>query len=205
MKKLFCMALALCMIFALAACGQNADPDASPTPTNYEGVTPSDLLTTPHPTRTPEQQPLENLSVGGVDLVSDGVRGNLGYEGFEYADGVLTITDVTVQTETGSFPVIAFDGGDLEIVISGEVTLAAENGASAISGGDNNLTISGDGTLKVTASGEAAAIDVTGGVSISCSVTASGSDACTSGNITAGEGFSLTDNGAELSVAAAAA
>ena len=49
MKKLFCIALALCLVFALAACGE-AESETSPTP-NYDGVTPSDLLgPTPEPT-----------------------------------------------------------------------------------------------------------------------------------------------------------
>ena len=200
MKKLFCIALALCLVFALAACGE-VESETSPTP-NYDGVTPSDLLgPTPEPTPTPEPQPVQFLSVNGVNLVSNGQLTNIGFKGFSYADGVLTVTDVTLQSSDSSKPIIAWDGGDLEIVISGTVTLESSGGIPAISGGSNALTLSGDGTLTVNAA-DAAAFDVTGALTVGCVLNATGAPACSGSTVTAAEGHSVTANdGTTLSVA----
>ena len=76
MKKLFCIALALCLVFALAACGE-AEPETSPTP-NYDGVTPSDLLG-PTPEPTPQDEYFV-ISMCGDCTLSSSQRENT----FEY-------------------------------------------------------------------------------------------------------------------------
>ena len=198
MKKALTIALALCMVLALAACGGGV-ADATPTP-NYDGSTPTDLLgPSPSPTPVHDPEPVDELIINGVHLVRGGELTGVGYSGFDYADGVLTVSDVTVQ---GTGGVITVSGGDLEIVVSGEVTLAGE-GASAIRGDDSDITITGDGTLNVSAT-DAAAIDLSGSLSVGCALTAVGDPACSSESVSALEGFAITVNdGANLTVAAA--
>lgn len=203
MKKLFAMALALCMVFALAACG-SGDAGTSPTP-NYEGSTPTDLLgPAVSPTPTPDPEPIESLVVNGIDIIRGGQLTGVGYSGFDYADGTLTIEDVTLQGSDAEDALISFSGGDLEIVITGTVTLAADGGAPVISGGEGDaLTISGEGTLNATAA-ETAAIDVSGDVTVGCAVTVTGAPPCAAENVAAAEGYSITANdGTTLTVAAA--
>ena len=102
----------------------------------------------------------------------------------------------------GTGGAITVSGGDLEIVVSGEVTLAGD-GASAIRGDDSDITITGDGTLNVSAT-DAAAIDLSGSLSVGCALTAVGDPACSSESVSALEGFAITVNdGANLTVAAA--
>ena len=187
------MALALCMVFALAACG-SGDAGTSPTP-NYEGSTPTDLLgPAVSPTPTPDPEPIESLVVNGIDIIRGGQLTGVGYSGFDYADGTLTIEDVTLQGSDAEDALISFSGGDLEIVITGTVTLAADGGAPVISG---------EGTLNATAA-ETAAIDVSGDVTVGCAVTVTGAPPCSAENVAAAEGYSITANdGTTLTVAAA--
>lgn len=204
MKKTLCIILALAMAFALAACGE-AETEASPTPTYYDGSTPSDLLgPSPKPTPTPDPQPVTTLTVNGINLVRDGQKSIIGVNGFDYDDGVLTITDVTLQGGSADEALIHFDGGALEIVVKGEVTLAASGGASVISADEGHaLTISGDGQLTVSASG-APALDIPGGVTAGCALNCTGEPACT-GEAAAAAGFAVTVNdGATLTVNAVA-
>ena len=78
MKKTLCAALALTLVFALAACGQGSE--------NPGGVTPSDLMgTEPPATPTPDPEPLDSLSICGIPVIRGGQLSGLGYEGMDYA------------------------------------------------------------------------------------------------------------------------
>ena len=200
MKKLLIALVALCLSLPLAACG-SGDPETSPTP-NYDGSTPSDLLgPTPEPTPTPDPQPVTLLTVNGVNLVRDGQLTGLGYAGFSYADGVLTIDSVTVNCESASHPLLVVEGGALEIVVAGECALNSTGGTAAISS-DGDLSFSGEGSLTVSAS-EAAGIDCAGSVTASCALNVSGAPAI-SAAITAGAGYAVTEGEGTVTVAAAA-
>ena len=156
MKKLLCMALALCLVFALAACGDDPSPSTSGGDSDVitDGSTPTDLTTVTSPTPTPDPEPINTLTVYGINIIINGQVTGVGISGVSYEDGKLTITDVTYQNDSADAPFIYFEGGDLEIVVSGEVTLASDTGAAVIgNGGDEALTISGDGTLNLSATG----------------------------------------------------
>ncbi len=195
MKKFLCAVLALCMVLALAACGSGStEPSAQPTDdgthVNPGGVTPEDLMVTPEPTPTPDPEPITTLAINGISIVRDSQVGLLGYTGFEYADGVLTVSDTTVQ---GSDPVIYFEGGDLEIVVTGSVTFATSGAACIECGDGSNVTISGDGTINLSAT-DAAAIDMDGSLSVGCALNATGAPACSAADVSAAAGHSVTAN-----------
>ena len=198
MKKFLAIVLALCMTFALAACGGDNNEV-------NDGSTPTDLNATPVPaTPTPDPEPISELSINGANLIKGGQLTGFGYRGFTYADGTLTIDSVTVESSSSSAPLISFSGGDLEIVVVGDCSLTASEGRLVISGGEgDNLTITGDGTLTISATG-AAAIDVSGEVNVSCALTVTGEPACTSDSAAAGDGYTLTvsEDSATLTVAA---
>lgn len=203
MKKLLSSALALCMVFALSACGGGGDdPDSTPT-ADYDGSTPSDLLTTAEPTPTPVPEAITTLNIDGIHIISDGQITGVGYRGFTYEDGTLTIDSVTLERSDEDIPLIEFEGDALEIIVTGECSLTATGGASIISGGGEDITFSGDGTLTLSAT-DATAIDTTGSVTIGCALSAAGSDACASEDVTAADGWTLSDNGDTLTVTAAA-
>ena len=189
MKKLLCAALALTLIFALAACGSD-EPGS-------QGSTPSDLIgPTPEPTPEQEPEPLDSLSICGIDIISGGHLTGLGFSGVEYADGVVTIDGLEIERENQSAPIISFGGGDLEIVVSGECVIETSGGTDGIVASDDSaLTITGSGSLSI-ATEDAVAIDASGAVTISCELTASGETACTSENVSAGEGFALSSESA---------
>lgn len=204
MKKFLCAALALCLVFALAACGGTDDvqssPDNSGVHANIDGVTPHDLETT-EPTPTPVPENISSLNVNGVDLIKDGQITGVGYQGFDYADGKLTIKDLQFDS-TYTDTVISFGGGDLEIVVEGDCSITTQSGVSAIVCSDDSaLTFSGTGSLTISCP-DAVAIDMSGSVNAGCALNVSGSDACT-GTVTAASGFSANDAGATLTVAAA--
>lgn len=204
MKKFLCAALALCLVFALAACGGTDDVQTSPDDTgvhaNHDGVTPTDLETTA-PTPTPVPESISSLNVNGVDLIKNGQITGVGYQGFEYADGKLTIKDLQFESPYND-TVISFGGGDLEIVVEGDCSITTQSGVSAIVCSDDSaLTFSGSGSLTISCP-DAAAIDMSGSVTAGCALNVSGSDACT-GTVTAASGFAVTDSGASMTVAAA--
>ena len=197
MKKFLCAVLALCMVLALAACGSDGgDDNVQPSGTDVypNGVTPTDLDTsTPEP--TPEPEDLNTLTIKGIiDMIKNGQITGMGYEGFSYEDGKLVLTDVHLSDDSASGPIVSFDGGDLEIVISGDCSITTVAGVPVIAGGEGcSLTISGDGTLTLSADA-AAAIDVSGNVTVNCGLNATGAPATSSAGVTAGDGFSITAN-----------
>lgn len=202
MKKLLSMALALCLVLALTACGGSGDPDSTPSPTNYDGATPSDLMPATSPTPTPEPESITTLEINGIHLIKDGQITGTGFKGFTYEDGTLTIDSVELESESADTPIILVEGGAIEIIVKGESSLSISGGASVISAGDSDVTFSGDGSLALSAA-DAPAIDTSGDVVFGCALAASGSDACTSENVSAASGWTLTDDGATLTVAAA--
>ncbi len=200
MKKFLTIALALCMVFAFAACGSGDDE------TRTDGTTPTDLnAPAVSPTPTPDPEPLDSLEINGVAIIRNGQLTNVGYRGFTYADGKLTMDSVEIENLDSSKPVISFSGGDLELVVTGECSLTATEGVIVISGGEGDaLTISGDGSLTVSAE-DAAAFDLDGELTVSCSLNVTGMPACSAETVTAADGFAVTENDeATLTVSAAA-
>ena len=199
-KKAFCTALALCMVFVLAACGGPAsDPDASASPGTVDttpfpdGSTPTDLLPSTVPTPTPEPEEITTLRVNGITFIRDGQITGLGLVGMLYEDGKLTITDVTYQNGRSDSPLVYFEGGDLEIVVEGESTLASDNGMAVFGcPGDESVNISGSGTLHLSAAG-GAAFDIGGDLTVGCALDAVGEGVlAVDGAVSAAEGFAIT-------------
>ena len=196
MKKTFCAALALTLVFALAACGQGSE--------NPGGVTPSDLMgTEPPATPTPDPEPLDSLSICGIPVIRGGQLSGLGYEGMDYADGTLTINALELEREDQAAPIISFGGGDLEIIVVGECSIVTSGTDGIVAEDGSALSFSGEGSLSISTEG-AAAIDVSGAVTVGCALSVSGETVCTSENVTAAEGFAVTANDeSSLTVSAA--
>lgn len=197
MKKFLAAVLALCMVFALSACGGDDEETVN------DGSTPSDLMPVVSPTPTPDPEDITELVIGGLHIIRDGQITGLGYRGCTYEDGTLTIDSVTLANDKADEPAIVVSGGDIEIIVTGECSISSTAGASVISGDDSNITFSGDGTLTMSAV-DAAAIDSTGSVTVKCALNVTGAPACSSENVSAGEGYAITANdGTTLTVAAA--
>lgn len=204
MKKIISVAVAVFMLAAFSACGdKNSQASTSPT-----DVSPGDIEIL-DPTPTPEPQPVYELLVCGIPIVKGGQPTGIGYRGAEYADGVLTLEDLDILADYGSDGAIYFTG-DLEIVVKGETTIMAENGAEAIKGeaaedgGAANLVISGDGALTV-GSLEAFGISCSGNITVTCSaLEVTGAEEAVEGGVegvTLGEGLTVTaDTGASLAI-----
>lgn len=167
MKKFLCLCAAAILLLGLSACGKSGDGSASPT--DISSSSPTDIEI-PEATQTPEPQPVSELSVCGIPVVTDGQPTGIGYMGVAYADGVLTLLDANIVSNYGSYPAISFTG-DLQIVITGDNTVETQNAAAAIVGGQagdaepSTLTLTGDGTLTVTADGDTA-VFCTGAVTV---------------------------------------
>ena len=198
MKKFLCAILCLTLLLGVSACGQGSDdPEASETPEidlPEVVVSESDIVYA-SPTPTPDPQPIENLAVCGINLIRDGQLTGLGFGGAEYADGVLTLTDAALSSNTETEPVISFSGGELEIELVGTNTIEATNGAAVISctGDDGIISISGSGSLTATAA-DTAAISVSGTVTVSATVDITGAPAADCEEVVAGDGAQISEN-----------
>lgn len=214
MKKYLSILLALALVLCLAACG-NGDPTSSDqpddgaqdsgTPAYEDGVTPTDLTapsTSPTQTPEPELESLETLKVCGISIIKDSQLTGLAYKGVKFEDGMLILDAAELNSDTGSSPLIEFAGGDLEISVNGDCSLACQT-AIGIKG-DGNLSITGEGSLSISSS-TAQGISVTGSLNVACTLNVSGSPAAECSEVTAGEGFTVTANEeASLTVAPAA-
>jgi predicted small lipoprotein YifL len=152
MKKTISIMAAVLMLMAFAACGNKNDlPNTSPTDVSGPTATPDNGV-------LPDPQPVSELSICGIPVVTNSQPTGLLYKGSDYKDGVLTLDNMAILADYGSSNAIYFVG-ELEIVIHGESTIEAMNGMSAIAGVEAedgtqaNLTISGDGRLTVSAAG----------------------------------------------------
>ena len=145
---------------------------------------------------------ITTLKVCGISVIKNGQLTNLAYKGVKYENGVLTLDAAVLDSGTTSDILIEFYGGDLVIGVTGECVFTS-SGVPAVKG-DGSVTIQGEGSLSITST-ESAAISVEGGVTVS-NVTFE--PACRnnveSTGVTAGEGFSLSEN-SETSLVAAAA
>lgn len=179
-KQFAVLALSLALLLAFSACGNKDGKDDTPgkvsSPTDIE---------LPEATPTPQPQPVNTLTICGIPVVMNGQPTGVGYKGAAYSEGVLTLTDVDMRSDYGSYPAIEFEG-NLQIVLVGENQIATENGVSAISGtGENtSLTISGEGSATVKASGDS-------GYGLFCTgtVTVKGGEAAISGTEGAVSGY----------------
>ncbi|MEG1632857.1 MAG: carbohydrate-binding domain-containing protein [Oscillospiraceae bacterium] len=195
MKKTASLILAVLLLATLCACG--AKNDANATPTDVSSASPTDIEQ-PAATPTPLPQPVSELVVCGIPVVTNGQPTGVSYLNADYKDGVLTLTDVKMSSEYGSYLGISFSG-DLEIVLVGANSIATTNGMSAIGGGDEkikgNLKISGDGSLTINTDGEnAAGIICTGSLAInggSFDITSGSSAISCEGEVAYAEGLGV--------------
>lgn len=207
MKKYLCILLAFVMVLALAACGngsneENTDPDVENTDAVSDGSTPTDLnAPTAEPTQTPEPEDITTLKVCGISVIKNGQLTNLAYKGVKYENGVLLLDTAVLDSGTTSDILIEFYGGDLVVEVTGECVFTA-SGVPAIKG-DGSITFEGDGSLSISAV-EGAGVSVEGEVTASCVLNVTGAPAVESTGVTAGEGFSISEN-SETSLAVAAA
>lgn len=199
MKKFLCAILAFALVFCFSACGEESDEITDIEDVKLPDVVVSDTdLTLASPTPTPVQQELTTLAICGVNLIRDGHLTGLAFGGCVFENGVLTITDTTLSSSNSDEPIIAYSGGDLDIVLVGTSTFTATNGAAIISctdesTDDGDLEIEGAGNLVATAEGTAA-ISVPGDVSISASVDITGEPAVESLSLEADDGAQISEN-----------
>jgi len=197
MKKLISVVIAVLMLAAFSACGdKNSETSSSPT-----DVSPGDIEIL-DPTPTPEPQPVSELSICGIPIVTNGQPTGIGYQGVEYADGVLTLDGLDIVADYGSVNAIYFLG-DLEIVVNGENTVTTENGKTAILGelaedeSTSNLVISGDGSLTVSAD-DAYGLVCSGSVNVTCGALditgTQGAVGLIDGELILGDGLSEIEN-----------
>ena len=139
---------------------------------------------------------ITTLKVCGISVIKNGQLTNLAYKGVKYENGVLTLDAAVLDSGTTSDILIEFYGGDLVIGVTGECVFTS-SGVPAVKG-DGSVTIQGEGSLSITST-ESAAISV-----VSCALKVTGAPAVESTGVTAGEGFSLSEN-SETSLVAAAA
>lgn len=153
MKKIICIFTAMLMLMAFSACGDKGD-GANTSPTDVSPA-PGDIEI-PETTPVSEPQPVSELSICGIPVVSNSQLTGIGYQGVDYDNGVLTLDGVDMLGDYGSTSAIYFEG-NLEIVVKGENQVTAENGAAAIQGAftsdgsKSNLTLSGNGSLVLNA------------------------------------------------------
>lgn len=102
---------------------------------------------------------------------------------------------------TTSDILIEFYGGDLVIGVTGECVFTS-SGVPAVKG-DGSVTIQGEGSLSITST-ERRPSASRAGVTVSCALNGHRAPAVESTGVTAGEGFSLSEN-SETSLVAAAA
>lgn len=97
MKKYLCILLAFALVLTLAACGGDPssdlpDPDVEDTGEVSDGATPTDLdAPTAEPTPTPVPEDITTLKVCGISVIKNGQLTNLAYKGVKYENGVLTL------------------------------------------------------------------------------------------------------------------
>ena len=198
MKKTLCILLALALVLGLAACG-GGEPAASELPDPEfslppEDATPSDLTPEASPTPTPTPESIDTLKVCGISIITNGQLTGLAFKGVKYENGVLLLDSAVLDSGTTSDILIEFYGGDLEVEVTGECVFTSAGVSSII----------GDGSLSITAT-EAAAISVEGSVTAACALNVTGAPAAESAGVSAGEGFSLSENNENSIVVAAAA
>lgn len=210
MKKFLCLCAAALLLLGFAACGKSGDGSASPTDVGSSSPTDIEM---PEATQTPEPQPVSQLSVCGIPIVTDGQPTGIGYSGADYENGVLTLDGLNIVSDYGSYPAISF-AGDLQIVVTGDNTVETQNGVSAIVGGQegdaasSTLTVTGDGTLTVTSDADTAvfctgAVTVDGpALSLSGAAQALGGFAGSGEQLVLGEGMTASaGTGGQLTVA----
>ena len=198
MKKTLCILLALALVLGLAACGggepaasELPDPELSLPP---EDATPSDLTPEASPTPTPTPESIDTLKVCGISIITNGQLTGLAFKGVKYENGVLLLDSAVLDSGTTSDILIEFYGGDLEVEVTGECVFTSAGVSSII--GDGSLSLKGT---------EAAAISVEGSVTAACALNVTGAPAAESAGVSAGEGFSLSENSENSIVVAAAA
>lgn len=207
MKKIISIVTAVLMLLVFSACGDK-DSRTSTSPTD---VSSSDVEI-PETTSDAEPQPVSELSICGIPIVTNGLQTGIGYQGAGYRDGVLTLDGVDMLADYGSTSAISFVG-DLEIVIQGTNKITGANGATAITGGTaedgtvSTLAISGDGSLTVSADGDYG-ISCSGEITVtSATLDITGAKAAVeggAGSLTLGEDLAVAeDTGVHLLVGAA--
>jgi predicted small lipoprotein YifL len=207
MKKIISILTAVFMLLAFSACGDK-DSQVSTSPTD---VSSSDVEI-PETTDDAAPQPVSELSICGIPIVTNGRQTGIGYQGAGYQNGVLTLQDVNILADYGSTGAISFVG-DLEIVVQGGNTITGANGAAAIFGGTaedgtvSTLTISGDGSLTITADGDYG-ISCSGAITVkSSTLDVTAATAAVEGgteSLTLGDGLAVTgDTGTHLFIGSA--